>query len=354
MGAGDGWPGLIWHTYPLGVTGADQAGRSRNPSRTLGDLVEWLPHVAELGADTLLLGPVFASLSHGYDTVDHRVIDERLGTSRGLGALVSAATARGVGVVLDGAFAYVSRRFWRVDDPAERGEGWLLRDAAGQPVPWRVESLITPDYSAAGYRRYVAEVMTRWLDRGVRGWRLDSAWSAPASFWRPVLTEVRRRHPGAWLLGQVFDDDLPGVVNGTPYSAATEYALMHGVRAWLAGGPAESIVSALQLHGRNCGRSRIVHTFIGNHDFARIADVVGAQRVAAALAIMLTLPGLPAIYYGDEYGLGSELDARRRRRAATPAAAPRRRAGHHPGRTTRVDRGPRADAFAPRPPVDRG
>ncbi len=95
-----------------------------------------------------------------------------------------------------------------------------------------------------GYRRYVAEVMTRWLDRGVRGWRLDSAWSAPASFWRPVLTEVRRRHPGAWLLGQVFDDDLPGVVNGTPYSAATEYALMHGVRAWLAGGPAESTLSA--------------------------------------------------------------------------------------------------------------
>ena len=66
---GRGEPTLLWHTFPLGLLGADQGGADRTCRSSLRDVIEWLPHLASLGADGLLLGPVFASLSHGYDTV---------------------------------------------------------------------------------------------------------------------------------------------------------------------------------------------------------------------------------------------------------------------------------------------
>ncbi len=297
-------PTLIWHTYSLGLLGADQSGADRSCRSTLRDVAEWLPHIAAMGADTLLLGPVFASLSHGYDTVTHRDIDDRLGTVADLDALITAASAHGIGVVLDGAFAYASRSFWRLDDAAETLDPWFLRDDDGLLVPWRVDSLVTPDYGSVGYQSYVANVLSSWLDRGIRGWRLDSSWSVPAAFWRKVLARVRTAHPRAWFLGQVFDDDLPPVINNATYSSATEYALMHGIREWLSGGSADRIVSTLRVHRHNCSRNP-VHTFLGNHDFARLADVITPALMPAAFSMLMTLPGIPAVYYGDELTITS-------------------------------------------------
>lgn len=302
---GQGGPVLLWHAFPLGLLGADQSGANRTCRGSLREVVEWLPHMASLGVDGLLLGPVFASLSHGYDTVTHRTIDDRLGGVADLDALVAAASAHGIGVVLDGVFAYASRAFWRLADPAELGDPWFARDHQGGLVSWRVDSLVTPDYDSAGYQSYVADVMKSWLDRGVAGWRLDSAWSVPASFWRRVLTRVRDTHPTAWFLGQVFDDDLPPVVNATTMSSTTEYALMHGIREWLSGAAAEGMVTTLRLHRHNCCSRSAPHTFLGNHDFARLADTVPAALLPAAFCLLLTLPGIPGIYYGDELAIAS-------------------------------------------------
>jgi cyclomaltodextrinase len=300
LGTGQGPPQLLWHTFPLGLLGADQGGADRTCTASLREVVEWLPHVASLGADGLLLGPLFASLSHGYDTVTHRTVDDRLGAVADLDALLAAARSVGIGVVLDGAFAYASRAFWRLADPAELDHPWFARDGDGGLVPWRVDSLVTPDYDSTGYQSYVVDVLTYWLDRGVTGWRLDSAWSVPASFWRRVLSRVRETHPTAWFLGQVFDDDLPPVVNRTTVSSATEYALMHGIREWLSGGGADGMVRTLRMHRHNCCSRTAPHTFLGNHDFARLADAVPAVLLPAAFCLLLTLPGIPGIYYGDE------------------------------------------------------
>ncbi len=293
-------PTLLWHAYPLGLLGADQSGADRTCHSSLREVIEWLPHLVSLGADALLLGPVFASLSHGYDTVSHRSIDDRLGTVADLDALVAAASSHGIGVVLDGAFAYTSRAFWRLTDPAETGTPWFARDDHGELIPWRVDSLVTPDYGSVGYQSYVADTLTAWLDRGIAGWRLDSAWSVPASFWRGVLARVRETHPAAWFLGQVFDDDLPPVVNRTTVSSATEYALMHGIREWLSGGASAGLLATLRLHRHNSCARNPPHTFLGNHDFARLADTVPAPLLPAAFCLLLTLPGIPGIYYGDE------------------------------------------------------
>lgn len=142
--------------------------------------------------------------------------------------------------------------------------------------------------------------MTSWLDRGVARWRLDSAWSVPGSFWRRVLTGARETHPTAWFLEQVFDDDLPPVVNRTTMSSTIEYALMHGIREWLSRAATERMARTLRPHQHNCRSRSSPHTFLGNHDFARLADTVPTTLLPAGFCLLLTLPGIPGIYYGDE------------------------------------------------------
>lgn len=319
---GQNEPALLWHTYPLGLLGADQSGADRTCRSSLREMIEWLPYVASLGADAILLGPVFASLSHGYDTVSHRTIDDRLGTVADFDALVATAVSYGIGVVLDGAFAYTSRAFWRLTDPAELDTPWFVRDDDGELIPWRVDSLVTPDYESTGYQSYVVDTLTAWLDRGIAGWRLDSAWSVPASFWRRVLARVRETHPTAWFLGQVFDDDLPAVINRTTMSSATEYAVMHGMREWLSGRDSARLETMLRLHRDNCGSRSSPHTFLGNHDFARLADTASAALLPAAFCVLLTLPGIPAIYYGDELATTSTWSEGGSDAALRPAMSP--------------------------------
>lgn len=297
-------PAVLYHVYPLGSLGADQGGSDQRCRATLRDLIGWLPHLESLGADALLLGPVFASLSHGYDTITHREIDARIGTLDDLDALIAASAERGVGVVLDGVFAFASRQFHHLTDHDEARAPWFLRDTTGQLVPWRVDALVTPDYAAPGYRTYVADTMTYWLDRGIAGFRLDSAYSVPDDFWRSVLDRVRRTHPTAWFLAQILDGDLPAAAAATTASSVTDYALMHAVRAWLSGGPVEAMISTLQNHTHNTTGAR-PHTFLGNHDHPRLADAVPEPTLPLAFALLTTLPGIPAIYYGDEIALTS-------------------------------------------------
>ena len=104
---------IWWHVYPLGFTGAEPTSLPEDASAVprLRQIQAWLPHLLELGCNGLALGPVFASGTHGYDTVDHLRVDRRLGTDEDLQALLDDCAAHGVRVLLDGVFNHVGRGF---------------------------------------------------------------------------------------------------------------------------------------------------------------------------------------------------------------------------------------------------
>lgn len=70
---------IWWQLHPLSFTGAPPASEPAVEPR-LAKLHDWLGYLIELGTNGLLLGPVFASRTHGYDTTDHFRIDPRLAT----------------------------------------------------------------------------------------------------------------------------------------------------------------------------------------------------------------------------------------------------------------------------------
>src|SRR3954447_13627480 len=128
-----------WQVYPLGFTGAERIAQPTTVHR-LPQLQNWLDYAVELGCSGLLLGPVFASETHGYDTVDHLRIDPRLGDDADFDRLVAQAHGRGLRVLLDGVFNHVGRDSAIARRSVDALEGrsddevWLRRDGDGRLV----------------------------------------------------------------------------------------------------------------------------------------------------------------------------------------------------------------------------
>ena len=114
---------IFWGVFPLGFTGAEDVRDDLDgpPVHRLRRLIGWLDHLVELGCNGLLLNPLFASMSHGYDTLDYFRIDPRVGDDEDFDALVAACHDRGIRVVLDGVFNHVGRGYPGLDEVLERG-----------------------------------------------------------------------------------------------------------------------------------------------------------------------------------------------------------------------------------------
>lgn len=108
-----GWSEHViwWHVHPLTFLGAPRAALPAGapPVPRLRDLEPWLEYLLELGCNGLALGPIFASETHGYDTVDHYRVDPRLGTEDDLRWLLDECHRRGIRVLFDGVFNHVGR-----------------------------------------------------------------------------------------------------------------------------------------------------------------------------------------------------------------------------------------------------
>lgn len=297
-----------WHVYPLGFTGAP-ATRDGGPHEPrLRRLLPWLDHARDLGATGLLLGPVFDSATHGYDTLDHLRVDPRLGTEEDLVDLVGAAHARGLHVVLDGVFNHVAAEHPRV--AAARAAGFTGPDAAwlrlehGEHGPRpRVfeghEALVELDHRNPEVAAYVAHVMNHWLDRGVDGWRLDAAYAVAPELWADVLAPVRARHPHAWVVGEVIHGDYADVVARSGMDAVTQYELWKATWSSILDRNFYELDWALQRHAEFLTTFTPL-TFVGNHDVTRIATTVGAAGAVLALTVLATVGGTPSVYYGDD------------------------------------------------------
>ena len=309
---------IWWQVFPLGFVGAEdeQLPPGSPVHHRLDRLVGWLDHAIEIGASGLALGPVFASGSHGYDTIDPFRIDPRLGDDADLDRLIEQAHARGLRVLLDGVFNHVGRDFPRFARILTEGRTapdqvwftlyWPDEDDAAEPGYNQFEGhpgLVELDHSNPAVVDFVVSVMRFWLDRGVDGWRLDAAYAVPNEFWSQVIARVHASHPEAYLVGEVIHGDYAGIVAATGMDAVTQYELWKAIRSSLAERNLWELAWSLKRHAEFLD-AFVPLTFIGNHDVTRIASALPDPRqLPHALAILLLVGGTPTIYYGDEEGL---------------------------------------------------
>ncbi|GAA1556115.1 alpha-amylase family protein [Kribbella sancticallisti] len=278
---------IWWHAYPLGFVGAEATAQEPVRHR-LGQLENWLDYVVELGCSGLLLGPVFAAETHGYDTVDYFRIDPRLGDDEDFDRLIEAAHGRGLRVLLDGVFNHVGRSF---QAPPEFFQTKVFEGH---------EHLVVLNHDEPAVAQYVVDVMCHWLARGVDGWRLDAAYAVPAGFWRGVLEQVRAQYPEAWFFGEVIHGDYAGYAEESGLDSITQYELWKAIWSSLNDGNFFELEYALKRHD-DLLDTFVPQTFVGNHDVTRIATQLEDERhLGHAFAILFAVAGIPSIYYGDE------------------------------------------------------
>lgn len=309
---------IWWQVFPLGALGAPIRDRTPDDAgHRLRKLDAWLDYFVELGCNGLLLGPIFESASHGYDTLDHFSVDRRLGTNEDFDHLIAECRKRGINVMLDGVFNHVADTHPRA---AELGK----RDAAGNPENWEGHGGLTKlDHSNPATADLVTDVMLYWLRRGIAGWRLDVAYDVPPEFWATVTARVRKEFPGALFLGEMIHGDFARFVKASTLDTVTQYNLWKAIWSSIKETNFWELDWAFKGHAEFC-EEFVPQTFISNHDVDRIATAVGPEGAVLAATILLTVPGMPSIYYGDEQGFtGRKLEgfsADDELRAPLPAA----------------------------------
>ncbi len=288
---------IWWHVYPLGFTGAPIREREDGLHHRLGRLTAWLDYAVALGASGLALGPIFASATHGYDTLDHYRIDPRLGDEADFDRLLAACRERGLSVLLDGVFNHVAA-----------GHPWVAEGLAGPAAFEGHDDLLVLHHDDPAVADRVTDVMCHWLGRGIAGWRLDAAYATGPDFWARVLPRVRERFPDAWIMAEVIHGDYAGFVARSGVDSLTQYELWKAIWSSLADRNFFELAWALERHNGFLDHF-VPATFVGNHDVTRIATRVGPTGAVLAVALLMTIGGVPMVYAGDEQGfVGTKRD----------------------------------------------
>ncbi|RLP06292.1 alpha-amylase family protein [Propionibacterium australiense] len=303
---------IWWAVYPLGFLGAStRPATGRRPlEHRLPALEGWLDYLLSIGCNGLALGPIFESVSHGYDTLDYFRVDPRLGDADDLAHLVQACHARGIHVALDGVFNHVSAAYpdllAALDGGPQAPTADMFHIDWSTTPPTRLnfegsDDLVRLNHESAAVRELVTRVMNHWLEFGVDAWRLDAAYAVPPAFWAPVLADVRAAHPQVFVWGEVIHGDYAQIVADSTMDSLTEYELWKATWSSLADENFYELDWTLGRHNEFC-ESFTPLTFLGNHDTTRIASKVGGAKAVLAATVLFTVGGTPSIYYGDEQG----------------------------------------------------
>ncbi|HEX4953476.1 MAG TPA: alpha-amylase family glycosyl hydrolase [Thermoanaerobaculia bacterium] len=297
----------------------------------------------DLGVEGLWLMPVFESPSyHGYDVVDYERIEADYGTAADFERFLAEAHRRGMKVILDLMVNHTSSQHpwfvesarspespkrdwyvWRTDDPGWRqpwgnGPTWHQKNGAFYyGIFW--SGMPDLNFATPAVRAEVKRLADLWLERGVDGFRLDAARHLFAdgpgdqqndrpetyAFWRELAAHVRARHPQALLVGENWTttEIIASYYDALPMSF--NFPLASSLIDAVAKGDASAVAYKLDEMAQLYPSGALDAPFLSNHDMPRLATQLGGDpaRVRAALQILLTLPGTPFVYYGDELGL---------------------------------------------------
>ena len=309
--------GVFYHMYPLGMTGAPKHNDATEVTNRFEELDKWISHIRSLGANAIYIGPLFESTSHGYDTRDYKLVDRRLGDNGSFRKFVDQCHQEGIKVVVDGVFNHTGREFFAFKDIQEKRWDSPYKDwYKGVNFDWQSPCGDSFGYEAwqghfelpclnlfnPGVRSYLFDVIRFWIDEfDIDGIRLDCANVLDFNFMKEMRSQTEAMKEDFWLMGEVIHGDYSRWVNNEMLHSVTNYELH------------KSLYSGFNDHNffeiaHNVRRleaiGRQLYTFVDNHDEDRIATKLKLREHLFPIYICLfTLPGIPSIYYGGEWGV---------------------------------------------------
>lgn len=315
--------GVFYQIYPLGYCGAERQNDFGPVRHRLNEIEKDVGRIKDLGFNAVLFNPLFESVSHGYDTIDFFNVDRRLGTNEEFSALVKKFHEAGIKVVLDGVFNHVGRnfspfkevlssrentpyRFWfnvnffgnnRYDDGLSY-ENWEGHD---ELVKLRLDN--------ADVQNYLMNAVKFWIDTfDIDGLRLDVSYLLPQWFFELLRRTAREKKSDFFLMGEVIHiQNFAQNISPDRLDSITNYECFKGMVSAVDSDNLNEIEYSLtRLFGSYnwcLYTGKRLFNFVDNHDVTRAYTALkDGRKIYNLYGILFTMPGIPCVYYGSEYG----------------------------------------------------
>ena len=309
---------IFYHIYPLGLTGAPKTNDYSAPVSRLNTLLPWIDHIKEIGCTALYIGPLFESVGHGYETTDYKKLDSRLGTNEDLKNFVAVCHEKGIKVIFDGVFNHTGRDFFAFKDIQQNREhsrylNWYCNINFGGNNEYNdgfsyenwggYNLLVKLNQRNPEVQNYICDVIRFWVSEfDVDGIRLDAADVLDFDFMRALRRTAAEVKEDFWLMGEVIHGDYSRWVNGETLYSVTNYALHKALYSGHNDHNYFEIAHTVK-YLLNMGNLNL-YNFVDNHDVERIYTKLSNKAHFAPVHVLLyTLPGIPSIYYGSEFGI---------------------------------------------------
>ena len=309
---------IFYHIYPLGLTGAPAQNDYGAPAHRLNTLLPWIDHIQKIGCTALYIGPLFESVGHGYETTDYKKLDSRLGTNEDLTNFVAACHKKGIRVIFDGVFNHTGRDFFAFKDIQEHREhsryiNWYCNVNFGGNTEYNdgfsyenwggYNLLVKLNQRNPEVQNYICDVIRFWVSEfDIDGIRLDAADVLDFDFMHALRRTADEVKEDFWLMGEVIHGDYSRWVNGDTLHSVTNYALHKALYSGHNDHNYFEIAHTVK-YLQNMGDLDL-YNFVDNHDVERIYTKLSNKAHFAPIHILLyTLPGIPSIYYGSEFGI---------------------------------------------------
>ena len=298
-------------------------------------IIDHLDHIQDLGIDVIYMTPSFKSNScHKYDTIDYYEIDPSFGTKEELKELVQKAHDRGMKVVMDAVFNHTGKEFFAFKDILEKGEkskylDWYYIDELPLKGKWGE----IPNFLCFGYyggmpklnlknpevEKYITDIACYWIrECDIDGWRLDVGDEISHFFWKRFRRAIKAVKKDMLIIGEIWHY-AGDFLEGDEWDTVMNYPFYLNLIDLLADEKI-SVSQFVQNLGYLKGRLHkkcypLMWNLIESHDTARFLHLCkdNKKKQHLAAAFQLLLPGMPMIYYGDEYAMpgANDPDCRR-------------------------------------------
>lgn len=298
---------------------------------TLNGIIEKLDYLQALGVNLLYLTPIFkAATNHRYDTIDYYEIEPMLGTKEDFSKLTEALHQRGMRIILDGVFNHTSCQYPAFVDVCRNGPdskyaGWYFVNnypVTQKPVNYQTcggcEYLPKLNTENPEVRKEIFNIARYWIrEFHIDGWRLDCVSKISKEFWKEFYSEVKKENPDAYVVAEIWRETGTWL-NRELFDGAMNYRLRDILLEYIISNHLDAEDFAYELLSLKYEHGESVYgmlNLVGSHDVERIMTGCNGDwnKVYLLYALLMTMPGIPMIYYGDEIGLpgGNDPDCRR-------------------------------------------
>ncbi len=311
---------VFYHIYPLGLTGAPKQNFYGEPVHRLNTLLPWISHIKQIGCNAIYIGPLFESVGHGYETTDYKKLDSRLGTNEDLKNFVVECHKQGIRVILDGVFNHTGRDFFAFQDIKYHRENSQYKDWYCNVNFWGNNSfqdgfsyenwgghdlLAKLNQRNPAVRDYICNVVRFWVSEfDIDGIRLDAADVLDFDYMRALRHVANEVKLDFWLMGEVIHGNYSRWANDEILHSVTNYMLHKALYSGHNDHNYFEITHTVKYVSDMVEKNRMLYSFVDNHDVERIyTKLKNKSHFLPVHVLLYTLPGIPSIYYGSEFGM---------------------------------------------------